>query len=118
MRIGFAIQAAEPGFADVIALMYWYDPALKQLIGMKVLDHRETPGLGDRIVKDSAFVREFRHASAPLRGVKSGAAANGTGEVHLITGATISSRTVVNIINRSLQQMEPLIAAYLQGGGR
>jgi electron transport complex protein RnfG len=115
---GFAILAAEPGFADVISLMYGYDPAAKQVIGMKVLDHRETPGLGDRIVKDSAFVAEFRRVTAPLRGVKSGAARKGASDVHLVTGATISSRTVINIINRSLERTEPLIAAYLRGGGR
>ena len=114
--IGFALQAAEPGFSDVITLMYGYDPVAQQVIGMKVLDHRETPGLGDRIVRDTAFLAEFRRVTAPLRGVKQRSAQDNSHDVQLITGATISSRTVLNIINRSLEQMQPLIAAYLQGG--
>ena len=36
------------------------------VIGMKVLESKETPGLGDKIEKDSAFVAEFR-GSCTLR---------------------------------------------------
>ena len=117
-RVGFAITAEEPGFADVISLIYGYDPATKEVIGMKVLDNKETPGLGDRIVKDSAFVSEFARVTAPLRGVKRGAGKGGKDEVELITGATISSRTVVGIINHSLERMTPLLSAYLQGAAK
>ena len=40
----------------------------------------------------------FREARAPLAGVKAGAGKGDEEEVDLITGATISSRTVVDII--------------------
>ena len=49
-RVGFAVLGAEAGFADVITLLFGYDPAQKRVLGMKVLDNKETPGLGDRIV--------------------------------------------------------------------
>jgi electron transport complex protein RnfG len=114
--VGYAIVAAAPGFADVITLIYGYDAQKKSVIGMKVLDNKETPGLGDRIVKDSAFAREFSGVTTPLRGLKRGAGSGAPNEVDLITGATISSRTVVAIINRSLEKWAPLLAALPAGG--
>lgn len=111
-RVGFAVPGAEPGFADVITLLFGYDPAEKRVLGMKVLDNKETPGLGDKIVKDSAFVGGFRGAAAPLTGVKPGAGKGGDEEVDLITGATISSRTVVGIINHRIEKVGPLLERY------
>ena len=110
--VGYAIIGAQPGFADVILLIFGYDPATKQLLGMKVLDNKETPGLGDKIVKDTAFVGAFRQAATPLRGVKLGAGKGGKEEIDMITGVTISSRTVINIINNKLKEVEPLLTRY------
>lgn len=107
--IGYAIIGAEPGFADVITVLFAYDPAQKRLIGMKVLDNKETPGLGDKIVKDSSFVNEFKSKDLPLVGVKHGQGKGAKNEVDMITGVTISSRTVIGIINRKLEKVEPLL---------
>lgn len=116
--VGYAIIAAAPGFADVITLIYGYDLASDRVIGMKVLENKETPGLGDRIVKDSAFVREFSRVAIPLKGVKAGAGKGAANEVDLITGATISSRTVIAIVNRSIEKTKPLIQAQVKGAVR
>ena len=113
-RVGYAIIGEQPGFADVISLIFGYDPATKQLLGMKVLDNKETPGLGDKIVKDTAFVGEFTGAATPLKGVKHGAGQGGQEEIDMITGVTISSRTVISIINNKLKTMEPLLAQYAE----
>jgi electron transport complex protein RnfG len=113
-RIGYAIIGAKPGFADVIELIFGYDPANKQLLGMKVLDNKETPGLGDKIVKDSSFVAEFVRAVAPLRGVKPGAGKGAKDEIDMITGVTISSRTVITIINNKVAEIEPLLLKYAE----
>jgi Na+-translocating ferredoxin:NAD+ oxidoreductase subunit G len=115
-RVGFAIQGAEPGFADVISLIFGYDPADGRVIGMTVLDNKETPGLGAKIATDSAFVGEFEDVAAPLAGVKQGAGRGGENEVDMITGATISSRKVVDIVNHRVAAMRPLIDRYLAEG--
>ena len=107
--IGYAIVGAEPGFADVIKLIFGYDPVKKRLLGMKVLDNKETPGLGDKIVKDTLFVNEFEQVATPLKGVKPGAGKGAENEVDMITGVTISSRAVIGIINRKLEKLEPLL---------
>lgn len=116
-RIGFAIRAAEPGYQDVVVLLYGYDPGSGTVLGMKVLESRETPGLGDRILRDSQFIAEFEGARPPLQPVKAGAGGDDPAKVDMITGATISSRTVVRAINRSLERLGPLLDAYRPGGG-
>jgi electron transport complex protein RnfG len=114
--IGYAILGAEPGFQDVIRLIFGYDPAGGTLLGMKVLENKETPGLGDKIVKDSAFVGEFDGVATPLAGVKQGAGAGRPEEIDMITGATISSRAVIDIINHRLEALAPLIERYRAEG--
>jgi len=103
--VGFAIAAAEPGFADTVKVIFGYDPATRTLIGMKVLESKETPGLGDKIEK-GPFVSQFAGAKTPLVGVKGGGAGEG---IDMITGATISSRTVIGIINRALERLGPAL---------
>jgi electron transport complex protein RnfG len=99
--VGFAIPAQGPGFQDTIKLIYGYDPAQERVVGMKVLDHRETPGLGDKIVKDDSFVNCFRDlaVSPDVVAVKTGRTQDH--EVDAISGATISSVAVVRIINEA-----------------
>jgi electron transport complex protein RnfG len=114
MRVGFAITGAEPGFQDIIELIFGYDAETNTVLGMKVLSSKETPGLGDKIEKDSAFVAEFEGPEAPIAGVKAARATGAANEVDMITGATISSRTVIGIINHQLERLGPLLQAYLE----
>jgi electron transport complex protein RnfG len=115
-RIGFAVSAAENGFQDLVTLMFGYDASEHRLIAMKVVANKETPGLGDKIDKDSAFVNEFAGVAAPLTGVKSGSGKNGANDVTMITGATISSRAVIRIINNAVARWQPLMDAYREDG--
>jgi len=114
--VGYAVVAQQAGFQDVVSLIFGYDPATKQLLGMKVLESKETPGLGDKIEKDAHFVKQFAGLVPPLEPVKAGAGKGDPSEVDLITGATISSRTVVRIINDALARLAPLLDAA--GTGR
>ncbi|HSM09364.1 MAG TPA: FMN-binding protein [Gemmatimonadota bacterium] len=102
-QVGLAIAGGEPGFQDVIQLLFGFDPTTGRITGMKVLDSKETPGLGDKIEKDSVFGAEFSDPVPPLVGVKRGAGSGDEHEVDMITGATISSRTVIDIINHRLE---------------
>jgi Na+-translocating ferredoxin:NAD+ oxidoreductase subunit G len=118
-RAGFAIAAGEPGFQDVIRLIFGYDAATRRVLGMKVLESKETPGLGDKIEKDAAFVAQFGKAEAPLVAARPREGrADDPHRIQIITGATISSRTVVRIINNSLERLRPLLEAYAEEGTR
>jgi electron transport complex protein RnfG len=111
-RIGFAVSAVGVGFQDPMTLMFGYDAAKRQLIAMRVIASKETPGLGDKIVKDTAFVAEFSSVGAPITGVKKDRATNAADEVVMITGATVSSRAVIRIINDAVAHWQPLMDAY------
>jgi electron transport complex protein RnfG len=112
--VGVAVVGAEPGFQDVIRLIFGYDPGGERVIGMKVLESKETPGLGDKIEKDSTFLAEFGAADTPLTGVKEGRESGSESEITLITGATISSRAIVDIINHRLEALDSAILGYWQ----
>ena len=60
--LGVVIEASERGYADVISAMYAYDPDKKIITGFKVIDMKETPGLGSRIRKRPRLRREFQGA--------------------------------------------------------
>lgn len=111
-RIGFAASAAESGFQELVTVMFGYDASAHRLIAMKVIANKETPGLGDKIEKDKGWVDQFVDAATPLVGVKPGGAKDGPGEIAMITGATISARAVVRIINNSIERWQPLMDAY------
>jgi Na+-translocating ferredoxin:NAD+ oxidoreductase subunit G len=112
--VGFALQSGRAGYQDVIAVIFGYDAVNGRVLGMKVLDSRETPGLGDKIEKDESWIAQFRGAVAPLRVVKPGAA-DAPDEVATITGATISTRAVIEAVNLGIDRYAGMLEAYLGG---
>jgi len=108
--LGYAIPAAGKGFQDDIELLYGFDASSDRIVGFEVLAHRETPGLGDKIEKDAAFVGRFRSLLVlpQIDAVRSGEGDQDF-EVECITGATISSKAVVRILNESMQLWRPAI---------
>jgi electron transport complex protein RnfG len=121
--IGIAAEAAAPGYQDVIRILFGYKPVCQCITGIKVLKMTETPGLGDKIAKDPAFLENFKALDARLND-------NETGLLHAITtvkhgkktepwqidaisGATISSNAVGKILNESSQYIFPLVRANL-----
>jgi len=107
---GVAISRGESGFQDVIMVIFGYNPAAGTVLGMKILDSKETPGLGDKIFKDMDFVDQFfAGPKAPLLGVKNGAGKGQPNEIDMITGATISSKAVIQIINNALKEWKPIL---------
>ncbi len=105
--LGYAVPGEAPGYQDIIKLLYGFDSARRRVIGMEVLESRETPGLGDRIYKDQDFVGAFRDLAIEpeIELVKDGA--SGANQVDGITGATISSLAVVRIINQTNAEWLP-----------
>jgi electron transport complex protein RnfG len=101
---GWAVVREGTGFSDKIRLMVGLAPDLSSTLGLKVLKDAETPGLGTKIREGSFPDRFFGRGSAPpvfaadlLKIVKGPPGA--ADEVQAITGATISSKAVVRIIN-------------------
>lgn len=115
--LGAAVTAQEPGFQEEVLLMIGFEPTSGKLIGFKVIDQKETPGLGDKIERDTSFVSQFAGRIAPLKGVKARNATDPS-QVQTITGATISSRAVIRIINHAVERWQPLVLAYEKEGAK
>jgi len=119
--VGFAIPAEGAGFQDTIKLIYGFDAKTERVVGMEVLESRETPGLGDKIIKDAKFLANFHNLAVEPKivAVKSGKKSDN--EVDAISGATISSKAVVKIINdandRWLDRVVALAKTAGNGGG-
>ncbi|MDD9941766.1 MAG: FMN-binding protein [Myxococcales bacterium] len=116
-RVGYAIEAQGPGFMDTIRLLYGLDPATGTVIGLRILASRETPGLGDKIMYDPAFVESFRALSVePEIVAVTRRPRRRSNEVDCIGGATISSRAVVQIVAGSSARWLPLLAGRSRDG--
>lgn len=122
--VGIAIEASGQGYADIIRILYGYDPATETIVGFYVLESKETPGLGDKIEKDADFLVNFQSLDVSLLEdkrnmknivvpVKKGTKTN-PWEVDGITGATISSRAIGNIIGESSVYWMPRIQADVE----
>jgi electron transport complex protein RnfG len=112
--LGVVLEASERGYADVISAMYAYDPAAKTITGFTVVEMKETPGLGDKITKDKEFLANFGKLDTthPIAAVKHGTKKN-PWEIDAISGATISSRAVGRMLQKSIAEMSPIIARHL-----
>ena len=117
--MGIAVEGSGQGYADILRVLYGYNPETQKIVGFYVLESKETPGLGDKIEKDPRFLANFEALDVSLTGdfsaikntvttVKNGKKTN-PWEVDGITGATISSRAIGNILGISTQEWIPVL---------
>lgn len=122
---GIAAEGAAKGYADSVRVLYAYDPDKHVINGMGVIFMRETPGIGDKITTDPAFLRNFEALDASLdadlralanaiRVVKQGSKQH-PWEIDAISGATITSKAVGRGINDSAGKLLPLLVPHLSG---
>lgn len=106
--VGYAIKSyTEKGFSGHIGLMVGFTPD-GSIYNINVLEHRETPGLGTKLVPEGTpekpeFKDQFRGknpAEFPLKVKKDG------GPVDAITAATISSRAFCDGVQRAYNTFE------------
>jgi electron transport complex protein RnfG len=126
---GVAAEGAGKGYADTVRVLYAYDTTKQAITGLGVVSMRETPGIGDKIYTDEAFLKNFAALDAKLAAdmkalahaikvVKHGSKQN-PWEIDAIAGATVTSKAVGKGINESAQKLLPLLLPNLdklQGG--
>ncbi len=106
---GWVTKASGRGYADKIELLLGFNPDATHLTGLFILEQKETPGLGNKIIEKKwrdQFVK--KSTDRRLRVVKGGAKT--PNDIDAITGATISSRSVVAIINKSAAELRERLA--------
>lgn len=112
---GVAIPGEESGYQDIISGLAGYHPDDKIIIGFKVLESKETPGLGDKIFLDEDFSTNFEKLSVEpeITVVKKGEK-SADNQIEAITGATISSKAVGRLLQKSMETWKDRIAQYRQ----
>lgn len=108
--VGWVVPAAGQGFADLIEILIGLDAKAETITGIYVLAQKETPGLGNKIA-EPAFQNRFagKKADAPLSVTKT--APPGDSEILAVTGATVSSQSVTQIVNDALAEMRSKLPA-------
>lgn len=103
--IGYAMPYEGNGFQGKIRIMIGVKENLNQLVGLEVLEQIETPGLGTKVTEEP-FTKQFIDLIArPKIDWVKGAPASKENEIQAITGATISSVAIVDIINAGLAKL-------------
>lgn len=118
---GIAAEGGAKGYADTVRILFAWDPEKAAVTGFGVVSSRETPGIGDKIVTDKAFLANFpleaklsddgMALAHEIRAVKNGSKAH-PWEVDAIAGATITSRAVGKAINDTAQNLLPRVAPH------
>ncbi len=113
-QIGWAFLAEGSGFQGEIKLMVGMDQDLNKLQNIEVLESIETPGLGGRITEDD-FKRQFQGLNMKKKiklikraGPKHVDAVDRV-RVQAITGATISSKAIVEIIEQRVAEIKQML---------
>ena len=109
--IGWAFICKGAGFQDQIQLILVVDKNFEKIIGYGVLSSNETPGFGDKI-KNAYYRDQFKGAPVgPLTLTKTGNPEKIDSDIVAISGATVSSTAVVNIINEFLPAIKEKMKA-------
>ena len=100
---GVAFRVTGRGYAGPIRLLMGVD-ADGRILGVRVLEHRETPGLGDRIeVERDPWITTFNGRSLGDPPPQRWAVEKDGGVFDQFTGATITPRAVVNAVRDGLE---------------
>ena len=98
----YAYETTAPdGYSGDIRLLVGLDPK-GEVLGVRVIEHHETPGLGDKIeLRISNWILNFTHQSINERNLIEWAVKKDGGKFDQFSGATITPRAVVNQTKRS-----------------
>jgi len=100
---GVAYQIYGYGYGGEIVLMMGVDTA-GNILGVRVLSHAETPGLGDKIEEaKSKWIFEFDGKSLDNTSDKQWHVKKDGGEFDQFSGATITPRAVVKAVKAGLE---------------
>lgn len=97
----FAVTARD-GYAGAIRVLIGIEHD-GTVTGIRILEHRETPGLGDKIVSSrSDWVYQFDGRSLGDPGLEEWAIKRDGGEFDQLTGASVTPRAVIKVAKETL----------------
>ncbi|MDC2824654.1 electron transport complex subunit RsxG [Rodentibacter pneumotropicus] len=98
----YAYETTAPdGYSGDIRLLVGLTPE-GEVLGVRVIEHHETPGLGDKIeLRISNWILSFNHKSINETNLNDWAVKKDGGKFDQFSGATITPRAIVNQVKRS-----------------
>jgi electron transport complex protein RnfG len=113
---GVAYEIYGTGYAGEIKLMLGVDAA-GRVLGVRVLAHKETPGLGDKIdVKKTDWITRFTGLFLGDPPAEKWKVKKDGGQFDQFAGATITPRGVVKAIREGLEFFDAHKAELIAGG--
>lgn len=107
--LAYAFQISGSGFQSDLVLMVGVSPDFSELNSLKILSQMETPGLGTRI-EEEWFIEQFKGLKLkPSVTYIKNAKPSKDNEIQAITGATISSAAIVDILNTGIKEAKALL---------
>jgi electron transport complex protein RnfG len=114
---GIAAEGAAKGYADEVRVLYAYDPVKQVITGYSVVTQHETPGIGDKVMTNKDFLKNFdgldvqltqdmKAVANAIKVVKHGTKQNAW-EIDAISGSTVTSKAVGKGIRESTEKLLP-----------
>lgn len=102
----YAYETTAPdGYSGNIRLLVGFNPK-GEILGVRVIEHHETPGLGDKIeLRISNWILSFTHQAINAQNLSEWAVKKDGGKFDQFSGATITPRAIVNQVKRSALEM-------------
>ena len=116
--VGYAFQVSGGGYQSELKVMVGVTADFSTIIATKIISQVETPGLGTKIEEDPSnkekpawFMDQFKDVTvAPaISYVKNVTPSKDKGQIMAITGATISSAAVVDILNKGIETAKTVL---------
>ncbi len=108
-----ALIRSGPGLWGEIRAVVCFDPKTESLVGVTFTKQNETPGLGARI-EEEWFQEQFLGKKGTLLLLPEGSRSSNANEIDAITGATITSKAVRDIVNLAAKEAEAMAAQQME----
>jgi len=91
------------GYSGAIKVLVGISARDKSITGVRIVEHKETPGLGDKMeLRKSNWVLSFNGKSLSNQSLQDWQVRKDGGQFDQFTGATITPRAIVNIVKSTL----------------
>lgn len=116
--LGWVLRASGSGFADKIEILIGLDVSTTKITGIYVLEQQETPCLGSKITtrrwNSQYYDQPTDKKLVVVKGMSTEQKKIKDGQIDAITGATISSDAVTDIVNDAVTKAKPALIAELK----
>ena len=105
------------GYSGAITLLIGINAGDQTISGVRIVEHKETPGLGDKMeTGKSHWVFSFNGKSLSTNDFQGWQVKKDGGDFDQFTGATITPRAIVNAIKSTLIYAQDNMEALFQAG--